>query len=100
MADLRFRNIINGESVDAADGATYDLVNPATGEVYAAAPASEGRGRRPGDAGRRRARSRPGATPRPPSGSGRCSRSPTRSRPGPTSSSAVESREHRQAAAS
>ena len=27
MADLRFRNIINGESVDAADGATYDLVN-------------------------------------------------------------------------
>jgi betaine-aldehyde dehydrogenase len=40
MADLRFRNVINGESVDAADGATYDLVNPATGEVYAAAPAS------------------------------------------------------------
>jgi betaine-aldehyde dehydrogenase len=41
MADLRFRNIINGESVDAADGATYDLVNPATGEVYAAAAASK-----------------------------------------------------------
>ena len=41
MADLRFRNIVNGESVDAADGATYDLVNPATGEVYAAAPASK-----------------------------------------------------------
>jgi betaine-aldehyde dehydrogenase len=41
MADKRFRNIINGESVDAADGATYDLVNPATGEVYAAAPASK-----------------------------------------------------------
>jgi betaine-aldehyde dehydrogenase len=40
MADLRFRNVINGESVDAADGSTYDLVNPATGEVYAAAPAS------------------------------------------------------------
>jgi betaine-aldehyde dehydrogenase len=40
MADLRFRNVINGESVDAADGATYDLVNPATGEVYAAAAAS------------------------------------------------------------
>ena len=41
MADLRFRNIVNGESVDAADGATYDLVNPATGEVYAAAPGVE-----------------------------------------------------------
>ena len=27
--------------MDAADGATYDLVNPATGEVYAAAPASK-----------------------------------------------------------
>ncbi|HYO40575.1 MAG TPA: gamma-aminobutyraldehyde dehydrogenase [Nocardioidaceae bacterium] len=40
MADLRFRNVVDGKSVDAADGATYDLVNPATGEVYAAAPAS------------------------------------------------------------
>ena len=40
MADLRFHNIVNGESVGAADGATYDLVNPATGEVYAAAAAS------------------------------------------------------------
>ena len=40
MADLRFRNIINGKAVDAADGSTYDLVNPATGEVYASAPAS------------------------------------------------------------
>ena len=35
-----FRNVINGELVDAASGATYDVVNPATGEVYAAAPAS------------------------------------------------------------
>ena len=41
MADQRFRNIVNGEAVDAADGSTYDLVNPATGEVYAAAPASK-----------------------------------------------------------
>jgi betaine-aldehyde dehydrogenase len=40
MADKRFRNIINGESVDAADGSTYDITNPATGAVYAAAPAS------------------------------------------------------------
>jgi betaine-aldehyde dehydrogenase len=41
MADLKFRNIVNGTAVDAADGATYDLVNPATGEVYASAPASQ-----------------------------------------------------------
>ena len=36
----QFRNIINGESVESASGATYDVVNPATGEVYAQAPAS------------------------------------------------------------
>jgi betaine-aldehyde dehydrogenase len=35
-----FRNVINGESVDAASGATYDVINPVTGEVYATAPAS------------------------------------------------------------
>jgi betaine-aldehyde dehydrogenase len=36
----QFRNVINGESVGSASGATYDVVNPATGEVYAQAPAS------------------------------------------------------------
>ena len=36
-----FRNIIGGKSVDAASGKTYDVVNPATGEVSASAPASE-----------------------------------------------------------
>jgi betaine-aldehyde dehydrogenase len=36
----QFRNLINGESVDAASGETYDLVNPATGQVYANAAAS------------------------------------------------------------
>jgi betaine-aldehyde dehydrogenase len=42
MADTaeQFRNIINGEAVDAASGETYDIVNPATGEKYATAPAS------------------------------------------------------------
>jgi betaine-aldehyde dehydrogenase len=35
-----FRNVVNGELVDAASGATYDVVNPATGQVYATAPAS------------------------------------------------------------
>ncbi|KRA32462.1 MULTISPECIES: aminobutyraldehyde dehydrogenase [unclassified Nocardioides] len=34
------RNLINGELVDAASGATYDVVNPSTGAAYATAPAS------------------------------------------------------------
>ncbi len=42
MADKTFRNIVDGVAVDAADGATYDLLNPATGAVYASAPASSG----------------------------------------------------------
>jgi betaine-aldehyde dehydrogenase len=36
----QFRNFIGGEAVASASGATYDVVNPATGEVYAAAPVS------------------------------------------------------------
>ena len=36
----QFHNIVAGEKVDAVSGATYDVVNPATGEVYAQAPAS------------------------------------------------------------
>ncbi|KAB2810836.1 gamma-aminobutyraldehyde dehydrogenase [Pimelobacter simplex] len=34
------RNLIDGVSVDAASGATYDVVDPATGQSYATAPAS------------------------------------------------------------
>lgn len=40
MADQTFKNVINGELVDAADGATYDVLDPTTGEVYAQAPMS------------------------------------------------------------
>ena len=40
MADLTFRNIINGESVDSLSGQTYDVLDPTTGEVYAQAPMS------------------------------------------------------------
>ncbi|WP_328378833.1 gamma-aminobutyraldehyde dehydrogenase [Streptomyces sp. NBC_01020] len=36
----RLRNYINGEFRDAADGRTIDVVNPATGEVYATSPLS------------------------------------------------------------
>ncbi|WP_183093486.1 gamma-aminobutyraldehyde dehydrogenase [Nocardioides stalactiti] len=40
MADLTFTNVINGELVGAASGATYDVIDPSTGEVYAHAPMS------------------------------------------------------------
>ena len=40
MADLTFRNVIDGESVDSVSGQTYDVIDPATGEVYARAPMS------------------------------------------------------------
>src|SRR5918994_6154310 len=40
MADHTFKNVINGELVDTASGATYDVIDPTTGEVYARAPMS------------------------------------------------------------
>ena len=41
MSDKRtVRNFIAGESVDAVDGATSDLFNPSTGEVFGTAPVS------------------------------------------------------------
>jgi betaine-aldehyde dehydrogenase len=36
----RIKNFVNGEHTDPADGQSYDLVNPATGETFATAPAS------------------------------------------------------------
>ena len=36
------KNFVNGEHVDPADGRFYDVTNPATGEVFAQAPASGG----------------------------------------------------------
>jgi acyl-CoA reductase-like NAD-dependent aldehyde dehydrogenase len=79
MADKRFRNIINGESVDAADGSSYDIVNPATGAVYAQAPAS-------GEEDVDRAMKAAETAPHPASGRRRCSRSPMRSSRAPRSS--------------
>ena len=35
-----FRNVVDGELVEAVAGATYDVVDPATGTVYARAPLS------------------------------------------------------------
>jgi betaine-aldehyde dehydrogenase len=37
---LELRNLVGGEHVDAADGRRSDLVDPATGEVFATAPVS------------------------------------------------------------
>jgi betaine-aldehyde dehydrogenase len=39
-AQRALKNFINGESVEANDGRTSDLVNPSTGEVFASAPVS------------------------------------------------------------
>ena len=33
MADITFRNVINGELVDAESGERYDVIDPTTGEV-------------------------------------------------------------------
>ena len=38
MADKRFRNVVNGELVDAVSGETYDIIDPATFEVTASIP--------------------------------------------------------------
>ena len=36
----KLQNLINGGFVDPADGATEDVINPATGEVFAQSPLS------------------------------------------------------------
>jgi betaine-aldehyde dehydrogenase len=36
----KLQNFVGGEHVDPADGSLYDLINPATGEVFAQAPMS------------------------------------------------------------
>ena len=41
MTETRtLQNFVGGEYVEPADGSTYDLVNPATGEVFSQAPLS------------------------------------------------------------
>ena len=40
MADRTLTNFVAGEAVAARTGATTDIINPATGEVYASAPLS------------------------------------------------------------
>ena len=41
------RMVIGGESVDAVDGATFDIVNPADGQVIATAKAVRGSAQTP-----------------------------------------------------
>jgi betaine-aldehyde dehydrogenase len=41
MTETRvLKNFVNGEHVETADGRTYDLINPTTGEAFTQAPAS------------------------------------------------------------
>ncbi|MBA3720170.1 MAG: gamma-aminobutyraldehyde dehydrogenase [Nocardioidaceae bacterium] len=41
MSEKRtFHNFVDGKQVDAADGSTYDVIDPVTGAVYATAPLS------------------------------------------------------------
>ncbi|MFT4081974.1 MAG: gamma-aminobutyraldehyde dehydrogenase [Nocardioides sp.] len=40
MTDQTFSNVIDGRLTGAASGQTYDVIDPATGEVYAQAPMS------------------------------------------------------------
>ena len=80
------RNFVAGAYLEPANGGYADLIDPATGEVFATAPVSG-----PSDVdqamARRRRRSRAGGTRRRRSGSGPCCASPTRSRRAPTSCS-------------
>ena len=57
--------VIGGESVDAADGQTFDVVNPATGDGHRHGAAGRPRGRRPGRRGGAGARSRTARAGRP-----------------------------------
>jgi betaine-aldehyde dehydrogenase len=40
MAHQALRNVIDGKVVDSANGESYDVIDPSTGEVYATAPMS------------------------------------------------------------
>ncbi len=40
MSTRALRNLVNGQATDAADGATIDVIDPSTGEVFATSPRS------------------------------------------------------------
>ena len=40
MSTISFHNVVGGKQVAAADGGTYDVIDPTTGEAYATAAAS------------------------------------------------------------
>ena len=40
MSTRALQNLVGGTATDAADGATIDLVDPSTGEVFATSPRS------------------------------------------------------------
>ena len=79
-APIRAQMVIGGESVDAADGQTFDVVNPATGQGHRDGAARRAGGRRPGGRGRPGAHStiaRAGRPGPPASAAGRWPSSPS-----------------------
>ena len=79
VADVKM--VIGGEQVDAADGQTFEVVNPATGEVIARAPLGGPRTSIARWPPRRRPSTirRAGPPGRPPSAAGRCRSTPASS---------------------
>ena len=74
---LREQAYVDGAWVDADSGATFPVVDPATGATIAERAADGRRRDAAGDRGRRSARSRPGSTGRRRTGRGSCAASPT-----------------------
>ena len=79
----KLQNFIDGEFVDPADGATEEVLNPATGEAIAEAPLSGEEDVNRAVAAARRAFDGVVGRPRPGSARWRCSSWPTRSRSTP-----------------
>ena len=79
------KNFVGGKWVDAVDGGTMEVLNPATGETIAEVPRGTAGRRRPRRRGGRSRRCRSGSRRRRASAPRRCSSSPTRSRRTPTS---------------
>ena len=73
----RYQNFVGGEWVDAVEGETAEVINPATGEMIAEVPQGHPGGRRPRGRGGEARRCRSGARRRPASAPRCCSSSPT-----------------------
>ena len=66
------KNFVGGEWVEAVEGGTMEVLNPATGETIAEVPSRHRGGRRPRRRGGRKAPARSGSTRRPASAPSCC----------------------------